>query len=261
MEYFEKIEREFYYSKHGYKKTDNTIKLWNNIKQNRELLKWAIKLKKDKSGKKDTVNGVSICETILLRYNSVDSDIYQELIDLIYSNTDIARIVQNGYSNYRNSFLLMTLWNSNLKLSENKKAFAVNEAMNMPGTINDNYSSNIVHGNSEFDIRYEILKNSNWSIDEKKDLIMEFWADDEVYKETLEQWENSIIDDISNYIEDNNICLEMSNIYKLSYDELLELFKDKKITNRINEEINFCRLMHELRPIKHEKEYNLSHKV
>lgn len=45
------------------------------------------------------------------------------------------------------------------------------------------------HGNGDFDIRYWILRNPNWTLDEKQKLIMDFWADDDVYDETLEQWE------------------------------------------------------------------------
>lgn len=41
---------------------------------------------------------------MLLDYENVDSNIYQNLINTIYSNTDIARIVLDGASNGGNSF-------------------------------------------------------------------------------------------------------------------------------------------------------------
>ena len=150
---------------------------------------------------------------------------YNNLINSIYTNTDIARIVMDGAANGGYSFLLMSLWNHNLKLTEEQKAFAVNEAMNKIGTarwqqseeefskklddmgINDdnttfinidgcinpigqksgaqymNYmfstlSTTQAHGTGEFDIRYHILRNPNWSLDEKQKLIMDFWYDD-----------------------------------------------------------------------------------
>ena len=40
----------------------------------------------------------------------------------------------NGASNGGYSFLLMSLWNHNLKLTEEQKAFVVSEAMNKIGT-------------------------------------------------------------------------------------------------------------------------------
>ena len=43
------------------------------------------------------------------------------MIENIYSNTDIARIVVDGYANGGFSFLLMSLWNHNLKLTEEQQ--------------------------------------------------------------------------------------------------------------------------------------------
>lgn len=71
---------------------------------------------------------------MLMNYNFVDEVAYKKLISSIYTNKDIARIVINGASNGGYSFLLMSLWNHNLKLTEEQKAFAVNEAMNKIGT-------------------------------------------------------------------------------------------------------------------------------
>ena len=84
--------------------------------------------------------------------------------------------------------------------TESEKAFAVNEAMNKLGTTRyseikiDNYfqrllqitSTKQAHGVGAFDIRYYILKNSNWSLEEKRKLVMNFWYDNEVYIEYLE---------------------------------------------------------------------------
>ena len=50
-------------------------------------------------------------------------------------------------------------------------------------------SNTQAHGRGDFDIRYWILRNSNWTSKEKQKLIMDFWADDDVYDEVLEQWE------------------------------------------------------------------------
>ena len=67
---------------------------------------------------------------MLRDYQNVDEIAYNNLIKTIYTNTDIARIVINGASNGGYSFLLMSLWNENIKLTKQQKSFAVKEAMN-----------------------------------------------------------------------------------------------------------------------------------
>ena len=62
-------------------------------------------------------------------------EVYDKLVKSIYNNKDIARIVLDGYSNGGFSFLLMSLWNPTLKLTEEQKQFAVSEAMNKIGTV------------------------------------------------------------------------------------------------------------------------------
>ena len=125
MKDFRKIDDKLYYAKYCDKKVGNPKEIWNSIKNNKELLEWAIKLTKDKFGERDLVNGIAICEDMLVDFNNVDNEVYQKLVDLIYSNKQIARIVLDGYSNGGYSYLLMTLWNPNLKLTEDQKAFAV----------------------------------------------------------------------------------------------------------------------------------------
>ena len=133
MSNIEKIDNQLYMVMYGKPNSGELTKLWKEIKNNNEILKEAIKLTKNKYNE-DTLVGTVICDCILIDYSSVDKEIYKELIDTIYSNQRIARIVLDGYSNGGFSFLLMTLWNHNLKLTEEQKAFAVSEAMNKIGT-------------------------------------------------------------------------------------------------------------------------------
>ena len=65
---------------------------------------------KDKFNQYDTVKGITICEQILYDYKNVNSEVYQELINLIYLNKDIARTVINGASNGGYSYLLISLF-------------------------------------------------------------------------------------------------------------------------------------------------------
>ena len=237
---------------------------------------------------------------MLIDYESVNQEIYQKLVNLIYSNTDIARIVLDGASNGGYSYLLMTLWNPNLKLTEEQKQFAVSEAMNKLGTtkyeqrqeefskklddmgITDDevimvemdecglqpcgrktaneymnfmfstLSDTQAHGTSPFDIRYQILRNSNWTLEEKQKLVYDFWTDDETYDEYLEQWEWGIINDEANYKGESLSQLDKAELYEYTYQTLLDFYGDELTTDNIWNEINFCRTMHLLRPQKWE---------
>ena len=237
----EKIDDELYKAAYIIKEASDCNEVWERIKSSSNILREAVQVKKDKYNEKDTVNGLAICDFMLRDYDVVDEVAYMRLIDAIYSNIDIARMVINGASNGGYSFLLMSLWNHNLKLTEKQKDFAVNEAMNKIDTIrwqkdmedfskqleaidngeNDCFidldgSINIIdnksglqyinymfsslsekqaHGIGVYDIRYAILKNPNWSLDEKKKLIMDFWYDDEDYAECLSQWKYGVIND------------------------------------------------------------------
>ena len=295
MESFEKIEYDFYVSKYGMPRIGNPEEIWNNIKDNRELLEWAIKKSKDKFRKKDIVNGVAICDTILYDYKNVDKDIYEELVNLIYSNEHIARIVLDGYGNGGFSYLLMTLSNPFVILTPEQKAFAVNEAMNKRGTvrhqntmneyavqldengITDEQTMNIrlggkvnpvgaktgymyiaellsslsdtqAHGRGYYDIRYWILRNANWSLEEKQELIRDFWSDDSEYDEVLEQWEWGIVNDNVNYRVASMPQFDKIDMYDYTYEQLMEFYGDPDTAERIWNEILFCKQMHQLRP-------------
>lgn len=299
MSKVKELDNELYKSIYGIPRIGDYKEIWKEIKNNQDVLRESTKVTKDKFRERDTVEGLAICNAILIDYKDIDEIAYKELINSIYSNTDIARIVIEGASNGGYSFLLMSLWNPNLKLTEEQKAFAVNEAMNKIGTtrwqesendfsreldekgISDDDTTSIdidgsinpigsktkaqymnhmfkslsqtqAHGTGSFDIRYYILRNSNWSIEEKKKLVMDFWCNDEVYDECLEQWEWSIINAAS-YIKNelNNGFippLSYHYLYDYTYEMLLKLYKDKKTADKVWDEIQFCKQMHELRP-------------
>lgn len=308
MEGIEKLDNELYGATYGHPRVGDYEEIWAKIKSNPEILREAVKIKRNKWDNGDTVKGVVISDVMLVDYENVDPVAYKELINSIYTNTDIARIVIDGASNGGFSFLLMSLWNHNLELTEEQKSFAVNEAMNKSGTtrwkqqreafsnkldsmginndtttfiniggcinpigqkacseyMNNKFaslSSTQAHGTEEFDIRYWILRNPNWTIEEKQKLIMDFWYDAEDYDETLEQWEWGIINDDVNYKEDSFSFLDKVELYYYDYDELLKFYGDKETTDRIWEEIQFCRQMHKLRPQQWELEFMPKKKV
>ena len=297
----EKLDNELYKARYINKNIDEYNKIWLKIKKMPEVLREAVKIKRNKWDNGDIVNGLAICEAILKDYENVDKFAYNTLINNIYSNTDIARIVIDGASNGGNSFLLMSFLNQKLKLTEEQKSFAVSEAMNKIGTtkhkkesefyskelekngITDDITTTIdidglinpigaktkneylnslltmlsrtqAHGENEFDIRYYILKSSNWSLEEKKSLIRDFWYDDDEYDEYLEQWEWNIVNDSVNYKENEFNQFDKYYMYEYSYKDLLRLYGNRDITDRIWEEIRFCNQMHELRPEQWELE-------
>ena len=230
------------------------IDLWNSITEDKELLKEAIKVTKNKWNE-DTVCASTICDMLLMDFQNVDCDIYQELINTIYSNRRIARICLDDAVS--SSFLLMSLWNFDLKLTEEQKAFAVSEAMNMLGTTEEDTNKEFtnVHGSGYFDIGYWILRNSNWTLEEKQKLVMECWDNDDDYDERLEQWEWSVVNDPVNYQGNMFPPFDRYDLFytpDYGYDYLLDYHKDKETTDRLWEEIEFCKMMHQLRPMQFE---------
>lgn len=135
MKKIDVLDNELYGSVYGVPRKGNYNDIWSKINSDKEVLKEAIGITRDKFNERDTVIAPTICDSILFNHEEVDRDVYETLVKAIYSNRDIARTVIDGASNGGNSFLLMTLWNQNLKLTEEQKAFAVDEAMNKIGTV------------------------------------------------------------------------------------------------------------------------------
>lgn len=292
----EKIDGKLYTARYGLPKIGDANAIWTQIKSDSEVLRAAVKIKKNRWNSGDIVNGLTISDAILKDYKDIDSVAYNELIKSIYTNTDIARLVMNGFSNGGDSFLLMSLWNNSLKLTKEQKTFAVDEAMNKIGTTrykeqSDEYSNNLdeqgvtdniittididgcinpigaktkteyfnyaftkmsdtqAHGTGAFDIRYYILRNPNWTLEEKRKLIIDFWYDDETYDEYLEQWEWGVVNDSENYKGESFPPFDRYELFnEWSYEMLLDYYEDKKTTDRIWGEMEFCRQMHDLRP-------------
>ena len=274
--------------------------VWDCVKRNNPMLEESIVVKRDKFDESDTFTNLAIVEAMLMDYDSVDKDIYRKLVDLIYSNTDLARIVLNGAANGGYSFLLFTLFNHGLVLSEEEKTFAVNEALNKIGTsrwyeMRESYSKELdengvtdeqtvsmnidgmdipigaksgckhlfymfyslsdelAHGTGEFDIRYHILRNPNWSIEEKRQLVHEFYVDDSTYDEYLELWEWGIVNDDVNY-KGCMSCLDKSDLYYYTLEDLVKIYGSLETAKYIYDEICFCKMMHSIRPQGWQKE-------
>ncbi len=262
-----------------------TKNLWDAINSNPQYEREAVKKIRDKFNVRDTLKGLAIADLMLIDYKNADKIAYQELIKMIYSNKDIARIVidvEAGFSYF--SFLLMSLWNEDLVLNEEQKKYVVSEAMAKCGTtlyqqkkeqIHNNLEKNgtsndpgkkfndifgyfdkaQVHGKGAFDIRYWILHNNNWSISEKQQLIMDFYADQDRYDEYLNEWEWAIVNDHENYKGNILPVLDFDEvIHNYSYEDFYKFYGNEETATRIWNEVNFCHQMHMLRPASYEKE-------
>ena len=71
----------------------------------------------------------------------------------------------------------------------------------------------------------------------------------------LEQWEWGIINDSANFKDNHVFQLEKFDLYEYSYEMLLKFYGDKETTDRIWDEIQFCKQMHQLRPQQWELEF------
>ena len=102
----EKLDDALYKSIYGIPRTGDYNEIWSKIKSNPEVLREAVQVKRDKFDENDIVKGLTICDSMLMDYNFVDEVAYNDLINSIYTNTDIARIVMKGDANGGYSFFI-----------------------------------------------------------------------------------------------------------------------------------------------------------
>lgn len=226
-----------------YSNDQNKIKkLWNKISENTELLEYATK--------KDNGSFISnlIVYQILSDKNFYNTKIYRDIIDIIYYNKIIAR-QKIGNSE---SFLMKTLENEELKLTNEQKLFLIFEAENSPFT-EKYYKENLkhqstVHGNGIFDIRYKLLENNNFSLQEKKNLIILLYPDDDIKLSILEELQWKIQHILSNFpIRDD--------FYNLTKEDLIYIIGSNEIENDIIEKIELCRHIKKIVPEDTIKKY------
>ena len=230
--YIYKIE----YIDKNYKKLKE---IWNKVKKDEQLLLLASEVVRDKFNERDMFASNTIVELILRFPNQVNRGIYEEIVNKIYNNEDLSRIVLDGASNGGYSLLLYTLNNSKLKLTKEQKEFAYDEAMNQPYTertkdYNVIYSLNTktCHGIFPYDIRYYILSNSNWSDDEKQRLVREFYSNELQYASFIDQIENNI----QNMYDSVNVYVPIDELLYFDDNKIKELVKNKQVRNDIIEE-------------------------
>lgn len=254
MKNFQEINSEFI-KKISSGMPQDKVDAWVMVRSDKAFLRWAISPFKDKWGK-DSVNAPHVSEYILINHEDVADEIYLELVNRVFDTKDLARISLDGD---RCSFLLMTLYDHNLRLTDMQKDFAYQEAINDYDTVkfaNTDVYEGVVcdHGFGYFDIKYWILRNPSWSVEEKKSLVYEFFADQDVYEEFLSNWESNIFDehslDVINH-DKYEFDFVQAMMYEYSYEYYLDMYGDnREVTDEIWSEIQFCSLMHLLRPAR-----------
>lgn len=223
---------------------------WSEIRKNKDLLKEAIKVNINDNGI-ETLNAITICDFILKDYKNIDKEIYNKLVNIILNNRNISRTKINNRSAANKTFLLRVINNKNNIIENKEKELCVSEATNTVAIKRQNKIEKIseIHGMGTFDIRYYILKNPNWSINEKRKLLRKFYSYEE-WERTLKEFELAVIYNNANFKGNPFSLLTIDSLYNYSYDELLNFYNNKEITNYIWNEIEFCKLMHKLRPIE-----------
>ena len=232
---------------------NDKTEIFELLKQNPSVFDEAVEIEKDKYGD-DTVRYLALCDVLLTSKElaSLNIDAYNRLVHSIYTNKDIARSYFGALNLYREafSFLLETLWNYDLKLTDEQKSFAVDEAMNKRGTTRNpkgfdfiglKDSKSQIHGIGVFDIRYAILTNPNWTIDEKEKLTSEFYSDVEQLKYNLNEWELDVINTQANVEKYNPVTTY--GLYNYTYDDLKNIFNNENDLNEMWQGISFCRMI------------------
>ncbi len=87
-------------------------------------------------------------------------------------------------------------------------------------------------------------------MEEKQTLVRDFYAADSEYASCLEEWEWTIVNYKDNYKGHTIPLFSKEEMYDYTYDSLLKFYGDKKVTDAVWAEIQFCKTMHLLRPTK-----------
>jgi len=184
--------------------------------ENKYLAVW-LKLIKNKRVLKGAIdnNCIYIIEGILLSYNIVDRNIYQKLINKIYSSVDIANIRVN-----KKTLLELSFVNYNLELNKVQRKYIIK------------YSN----------LNYHVLKNQSFTLSEKRNMIYKLNnVDWDLYLDNLEK-------DLYKYILQKGYSFNFGMFYEYTFLDLVILFKNKKFASYIWQEIKFLEQLHIIRP-------------
>ena len=207
---------------------------WEKIASDKDLFDWAMSTHKQQTGC-EVVNGRYILDYALRHHLD---DMPEEIRDNIVREVFTNEVVRNEYAGEigcnKESFMLLILQDPNIQLADEYGAIAEIEAQK---SVDGKLTS---HGSGNYDIRYWILKNPNWSFPGKQRLVQRFWenpSDSSDYEEYIESLETDIIN--SNIY--TGAYLSIDYLYSYTYEELLEIYESEAAAKQIMDEIDFCR--------------------
>ncbi|MBQ6323756.1 MAG: hypothetical protein IJI22_02870 [Bacilli bacterium] len=261
MENLEKISINLLKSTYFDQDMNKYIELWKEIKKDENILNQAIELKRAEDGTQ-TVQYPIIAEAMLLNYDNVNKKYYNKLINLIFSNISVARTFVAGKEKNPASFLILALWNKDLKLTKEQKDFAETEALKriqeqkiqqdpVSKELNiDPFKTALVHGTDPYDIKYYLLTNPNWTHLDKIDLADKFWQSDKEFQEYLEQLEDSILKKIST--KERRISKDMLKDIALSYNyyDIVDLMQNETEAKKVFDDLALLRELKEIELIR-----------
>lgn len=233
-----KIDMELYARRKGGINSREFIDYWDQIKNNVEILNEAIEVVNNKYDSGMVFKGPVIVDCILADYENLDQRIYKRLIKIIYSIPEIARTKVFNDSTVGISYLVKSLANKNLKLNAKQKNFVYREALNNNHTFNAGC----------FDLRYYMLINNSWSLEEKKKLIKAFYSEREFYDLLIEMQFDAVS------IMDQRLGYSLSLVEDIIFDypnRKTSLFSNEEdVPAEVKEMLGFCDLMYKINPYK-----------
>lgn len=168
----------------------------------------------------------------------MDKNIYLQLVDLVYQNKNIAEtLFLSGNEKY--SFLYASLENRFLGLTKEQKEYVVDEAK----------SNRLSHGGREYDLRYQILKNPNWDEEEKRKLVYDFYEDEYDFMLHVNAFERKVLNHPANFRNHIISLMEIDKLYGYTFFDLAQMYQDNTLAVEVLDEINFCRMLQQVRPI------------
>lgn len=229
-------------------------KLWNSIKSDELLLLAASEVTKDIFNEKDIFVGNCIVELILKNPTDVNIGIYEDIVNKIYINDDLSKIVLNGYLSEGCPFLLYTLMNDNLKLTGSQKDKVYNLAMEQFFTEKNGSYGGMFYlstkngcGNFPYDIRYWILHNNNWNEDEKLQMIYDFYSSEEFYARFL----NCLELEMQSVYMKEDISSAKEDICYMKLEDLNGVIENDELKNDIIEKTKFIKTLRRFRRPKY----------
>lgn len=109
--------------------TETLKHMWCEFKQDDDALALCASVtKRDDDSKAIELYSPLVSGLILLDYKNVDSLIYKILINIIYNSPIISKLVNPFLSEKSYTFLISTLYNENLVLTDKQKLFLLDEA-------------------------------------------------------------------------------------------------------------------------------------